>query len=81
MDDGIEFLLQPNQSKKSSLDASLAKKPLHFCTCNKEYISESSFWVPEKVYSLGKEFIRERKGEFTKSEYELLLYELNRLWR
>lgn len=39
MDDGIEFLLNPNQIKKSSLDLSLAKKPMHFCTCNKDYIS------------------------------------------
>jgi HJR/Mrr/RecB family endonuclease len=81
LDDGIEFLRQPNQRKKSFLDAASAKKPMHFCTCNKEYISESTFWVPEKIYAFGKEFISERKGEFTKSEYELLLYELNRLWR
>jgi len=67
MDDGVKFLRQPNLNKKTSLDTAMAKKPLHFCSCNKDFISESSFWVPEKIYSFGKDFISERKGELTKS--------------
>ena len=67
MDDGVEFLRHPNTNKKTSLDAAMAKKPIHFCTCNKEFISESAFWVPEKIYSFGKQYISERKGQFTKS--------------
>jgi hypothetical protein len=27
---------------------------VHFCTCNKAFIPESSFWVPDKVYSFGR---------------------------
>ena len=59
MDDGVEFLRQPNQLKKSALDADQkAKKTIiHFCSCNKDFIAESNFWVPDKMYSFGKEFI------------------------
>ena len=37
IDDGIEFLRHPNQSKKSSFDAEnqKSKKNIHFCSCNK----------------------------------------------
>ena len=74
MDDGVEFLRQPNLFKKTGLDADQKDKKVHFCSCNKEFIPESSFWVPTKIYNFGKDFIVERKGELTKSEFELLLY-------
>ncbi len=45
-------------------------------------------WVPESIYEFGKDFIKERmdsSGSMTdalsKTEYELLLYELNKMWR
>lgn len=33
------------------------------------------------MYDFGKEFIKQRQGELTQAELELLLYELNKLWR
>lgn len=79
-DDGVRFLHSMNQKVKTHIDTS-KKISLHFCTCNKEFIPESGFWVPDKVYSFGKEYVKERKGEMTKPELELLLYELNKIWR
>lgn len=79
-DNGVRFLNEVNKKIKSSLDTK-QRTTLHFCTCNKEFIPESGFWVPEKVYNYGKEFVRERKGELTQAELELLLYDLNRIWR
>ena len=38
-------------------------------------------WVPEKVYNFGREFVKERKGQLAGSELDLLLYELNKIWR
>ena len=82
-DDGVRFLHKVNKDTKSKLDNPPNKnsQTIHFCTCNKAFIPESGFWVPEKVYSFGKQFIKERKGELTEAELELLLYELNRIWR
>ena len=60
-DNGVRFLHAVNEKQKSHIDTS-KKLVLHFCTCNKEFIPESGFWVPEKVYSFGKDFIKERKG-------------------
>ena len=53
MDEGVEFLRLQNQSKKTTLDAN-EKKLVHFCNCNQEFISESNFWVPSKIYSFGR---------------------------
>lgn len=59
LDNGIHFLRYPNQTKKSQFDANNGKKKnVHFCTCNKEFIPEAAFWVPEKIYKFGKEFIK-----------------------
>ncbi len=53
-DNGIRFLHGANKKHKSKLDEAKKKSGvLHFCTCNKEFIPESGFWVPEKVYSFG----------------------------
>ena len=79
-DNGIRFLNAVNTKIKSSLDTK-EKTKLHFCTCNKEFIPESGFWVPEKVYSYGKDFVKQRNGELTSAELELLLYDLNKIWR
>lgn len=54
---------------------------MHFCTCNKAFIPETALWVPEKIYDYGRDFIRDRKGDLSQTELELLLYELNKLWR
>ena len=52
-DDGVRFLHSVNKKIKTHID-STKKASLHFCTCNKDFIPESGFWVPDKVYSLGK---------------------------
>lgn len=62
MDDGLEFLRQPSLFKKSALEAEQKGRKVHFCSCNKEFIPESIFWVSSKIYNFGKEFIVERKG-------------------
>lgn len=79
-DNGVRFLNEVNKKIKSGLDTK-NRAVLHFCTCNKEFIPESGFWVPQKVYDFGKQFVKERNGELTQPELELLLYELNRIWR
>lgn len=56
-DNGVRFLNTVNKKIKSAID-SKEKSTLHFCTCNKEFIPESGFWVPEKVYTYGKEFVK-----------------------
>ena len=53
----------------------------HFCICNKAFISEPGLWVPENIYKFAKEFVRLRKGELTNAELELLMYDLNKMWR
>ena len=82
-DNGVRFLHSVNKDLKTKLDvpANKTSQSMHFCTCNKAFIPESGFWVPEKAYSFGKEFIKSRKGELSEAELELLLYELNRIWR
>jgi hypothetical protein len=64
-DNGVRFLHHVNKVNKSKIDTnagnSKSSNPsahMHFCTCNKAFIPETSFWVPEKVYSFGKEFIK-----------------------
>lgn len=79
-DNGVRFLHAANKKSKSALD-NKEKTRLHFCTCNKEFIPESGFWVPENVYTFAKEFVKERKGDLTQAELELLLYDLNKMWR
>ena len=60
-DNGVRFLNSVNKKVKSFLDTK-EKTKLHFCTCNKDFIPESGFWVPDKVYSYAKEFLKEREG-------------------
>lgn len=82
LDDGcVRFLHEMNKKAKTKIDRPEKASSFHFCTCNKEFIPESGFWVPEKIYSFGKEFVKERNGDLTMAELELLLYELNRIWR
>lgn len=70
MDSGVQFLRVHNQNKKTTIDAVMnSKKLVHFCNCNKEFASESDFWVPEKVYSFGKEFVHKRNGNLTITEF------------
>ncbi len=38
-------------------------------------------WVPEKAYDYGKDFIKGREGNVTQAELELLLYDLNKIYR
>jgi hypothetical protein len=64
-DNGVRFLHHVNKVNKSKIDTnavnSKSSNPsahMHFCTCNKAFIPETSFWVPEKVYSFGKDFIK-----------------------
>lgn len=47
-DDGVRFLSNVNKNKKSKIDTSPSNyvQTLHFCTCNKQFIPESGFWVP-----------------------------------
>ncbi len=75
------FLHEANKSIKTKTDALSKKGGLHFCSCNKEFIPECHLWVPEKVYEFGRGFLKQRECLLTESEYELLLYELNRVWR
>lgn len=79
-DNGVRFLHEVNKKVKTKMDKS-KQTTLHFCTCNKEFIPEAGLWVPEKIYSFSKEFAKERAGELTQPELELLLYELNKMWR
>lgn len=44
-DNGVRFLNEVNKKIKSGLDTK-NRAVLHFCTCNKEFIPESGFWVP-----------------------------------
>ena len=44
-DNGGRFLNSVNKKIKSCLDTK-ERSVLHFCTCNKEFIPESGFWVP-----------------------------------
>jgi hypothetical protein len=55
-DDGVRFLNNANKDLKTKLDNAPNKnlQSIHFCTCNKAFIPESGFWVPDKVYSFGK---------------------------
>ena len=70
-----------NKKVKTKLDKTKAVSVLHFCTCNKDFIPESGMWVPEKIYGFAKEYVKDKDGELTQPELELLLYELNKLWR
>ena len=80
-DNGVRFLTNINPKVKTRLDAPADQGHIHFCTCNKAFIPEAALWVPEKVYDYGKDFIKDRNGELSQTELELLLYELNKLWR
>lgn len=80
-DGGVDFLSAAHRTRPSTLDSARPARSLHFCSCSRELIDELSFWVPERAMAVGKAFLRERKGEVTESELELLLYELNRVWR
>ena len=80
-DDGVRFLINANKSVKTRLDAPPDQQHFHFCTCNKAFIPEAAMWVPQKIYDYGRDFIKERKGDLSQAELELLLYELNKLWR
>ena len=66
LDDGLaRFLHETNKKQKTNLD--IQSNNLHFCTCNKAFISEPGLWVPENIYKFAKEFVRTRKGELTNS--------------
>ncbi len=67
-DNGVRFLNSVNKTVKTKLDAPTDQSHFHFCTCNKAFIPETGFWVPESVYHFGKEFIKERNGEMSQSE-------------
>ncbi len=43
-DGGVRFLHEVNKKQKTNLDGN--KSTIHFCTCNKEFISEPALWVP-----------------------------------
>lgn len=80
-DDGVRFLTNAGKTVKTRLDGPPGQGQIHFCTCNKAFIPEEALWVPEKVYDFGRDFIKGRQGELSQTELELLLYELNKLWR
>lgn len=81
-DDGVRFLTNAGKTIKTKLDVPPGQgQQIHFCTCNKSFIPEETLWVPEKVYDFGRDFIKDRQGEVSQTELELLLYELNKLWR
>lgn len=64
LDDGsVRFLHEANKKHKTNLD--VQTNNLHFCTCNKAFISEPGLWVPENIYKFAKEFVKARKGELT----------------
>lgn len=78
-DNSIRFLHEANKTNKTNLD--VKDNPMHFCTCNKAFISEPGLWVPENIYKFSKDFVRTRKGELTNAEVELMMYDLNKMWR
>jgi len=57
-DERVRFLQEVNkEKKKSKLDVDgrvNTGRVIHFCSCNKDFIQENTFWVPEKVYDFGK---------------------------
>jgi hypothetical protein len=53
-DDGVRFLNNVNKTVKTKLDTPADQSHFHFCTCNKAFIPESGFWVPDNVYTFGK---------------------------
>ena len=65
-DDYVRFLNQANKKIKTKIDT-YGQSVLHFCTCNKDFIPESGLWVPEKVYSFSKEFVKDRNGDLTQA--------------
>lgn len=69
-DDGVRFLHNVNKDTKTKLDNPPSRnvQTLHFCTCNKAFIPESGLWIPEKAYSFGKQFVKERKGQMSEAE-------------
>ena len=70
------------KSKISGVNDESHGRMVHFCSCNKEFIPEENFWVPEKVYDFGKGYVKEHVGStMSEAEVELLLYELNKIWR
>ncbi len=82
-DDGVRHLGKVGKkSKLSGGNDESHGRMLHFCSCNKDFIPEENFWVPEKVYDFGKDYVKGHRGEMmSEAELELLLYELNKIWR
>jgi|JI6StandDraft_1071083.scaffolds.fasta_scaffold108922_3 hypothetical protein len=80
-DGGARFLHETNRKVKTHIDKPPQAQSMHFCSCNKAFIPEPALWVPDNVYSFAKRYVAERRGELTPAELELLLYDLNKLWR
>ena len=92
-DNGITLLEEASKTIKTEVSCETRREnkkqgKLHFCSCNKQFIPETYLWVPESIYEYGKDFLKSRQGQhgswdgfLSKTEFELLLYELNRMWR